>query len=119
MKKTQWQPIGKAVDTVNRELSKTIRANLPAIVRLNQPDWAHGSLLDLGSKMVPLGKLVQLNTLHWRLLESIEWEKRAASRGVFSGQAWGRGGRIDFTGDSVRDLATGAFLEFQLLTMGL
>lgn len=125
MQNTQWQPSGEALDKVKRELSRAIRAKLPSIAILNQPGWAFGSLLELDAKMAepgPVGnaeQAVHLKTLNWRLLESIDWEKRAAARGVFSGQAWVQGALIDFTGDGVRDLATGAFLEFQLLTMGL
>jgi hypothetical protein len=129
MKNTQWQAAGEAANKVKRELSKVIRASLPAIGILNQPGWASGSLLDLDTKQPQApeepgapeepAQLLQLKTLHWRLLETIDWDKRAAARGVFSGQAWVQADLIDFTGDSVRDLATGAFLEFQLLTMGL
>ena len=32
MQNTQWQPTGEAADKVKRELSCTIRANLPAML---------------------------------------------------------------------------------------
>jgi hypothetical protein len=119
MKNTSWQPTGEALDKPKRELSTAIRARLPGIELLSQPGWAFGALSEPDTEAVQPKQQVQLKSLHWRLVETIDWEQRAAARGVFSGQAWAQGGLIDFTGDAVRDLVTGAFLEFQLLTMGL
>lgn len=119
MQETKWQPSGEAVDNLRRTLSQAIRAKLPSIEMLNQPNWAFGTVSDTQAKRPNPEESVRLKTLHWRLLDTLDWQKRAAARGVFSGQAWVHEQLIDFTGDHVRDLATGAFLEFKLLTMGL
>jgi hypothetical protein len=117
MQETKWQPSGEAVDNVRCTLSRAIRSKLPGIEMLNQPNWAFGTVSDPEQKLQNPKELVHLKTLNWRLLDALDWQKRAAARGVFSGQAWIQGQLIDFTGDSVRDLATGSFLELQLLTM--
>ena len=119
MKDTQWQPSGETMDQVKRELGRAIRSKLPPIEMREQPNWAFGIFTEPSGPLVAHELLVQLKTLTWRMLESIDWQKRASFRSVFSGQAWVNGELIDFTGDHVRDLATGAFLEFQMLTMGL
>lgn len=119
MEATKWKPTGEEVGKVRFELSRTIRTNLPAIELLRRSNFGFGALSDanvcLDTSVLP----VQIKTLRWRVLEFIDWQNRAATAGVFSGQAWVHRDLIDFSGDDVRDLATGAFLEFQLLTMGL
>jgi hypothetical protein len=119
MQATPWQPSGQTLDTDKHVLSQTIRANLPSIALLNQPGWAFGTATKTQANPPTPEPQVQLKTLSWRQIENIDWQKRACARVVFSGQAWVQGRLIDFTGDNVRDLATGSFLEFQLLTMGL
>ena len=119
MKNTLWQPTGEAVEKVKSELSKAIRTNLPAINKLNQPGWAFGTTTVMHATTETPEPRVQLKTLSWRQIDTIDWQRRACARGVFSGQARLQGRIIDFTGDNMRDFATGAFLEFQLLTMGL
>jgi hypothetical protein len=119
MQATPWQPSGKALSTDQQALSQTIRAHLPSIELLNQPGWAFGTVAKQQANPPTPEPQVQLKTLRWRQIDTIDWQKRACATGVFSGQAWVQGRLIDFTGDNVRDLATGSFMEFQLLTMGM
>jgi hypothetical protein len=120
MQATSWKPNGKAVDADSLALSQTIRSHLPDINLYNQPGWLFGtSILAPEASRPTVAPRVQLKTLSWRQIEAIDWQRRACARGVFSGQAWVQGRLIDFTGDNVRDLATGGYLEFQLLTMGV
>lgn len=117
MQATQWKPSCEAVDNVKRALSRAIRSKLPCLDRLQQPSGAIGSVSE--TEQPDPEQLVRLQTLHWRQLDTLDWQRRAAARCVFSGQAWAQGQLIDFTGDHIQDLATGAFLEFQLLTIGV
>ena len=81
--------------------------------------WESGSVMHADKKSVQQQPMAYLVTLSWRTIERLEWNERSASKGVFSGRAWVNGTEIDFMGDTVRDLATGAFLEFHLLAVGL
>ena len=81
--------------------------------------WEFGSVMHADIKAVQQQTMAYLLTLSWRTIERLEWNERSTSKGVFSGRAWVNGKEVDFTGDTVRDLATGAFLEFQLLAVGL
>jgi hypothetical protein len=110
---------GKALGTNKQALSKTIRAHLPSIELLNEPGWAFGSAEKPQANPQATEVHVQLKNLSWRQIDVIDWQRRACATGIFSGQAWIQGRLVDFAGDNVRDLATGGFMEFQLMTMGL
>lgn len=83
-----------------------------------KPGWESGAMKNAGSKVAQQA-VVSIVTLSWRTTERLDWSERSASKGVFFGRALVNGKDVDFTGDTVRDFATGAFLEFRLLTVGL
>lgn len=118
MKDRPWQPLTEKSCKNRRELSASIRALLPMIDGRDRSGWESGSVMNANNKSVQQAR-VYLVTLSWRTIERLEWNERSTSKGFFSGRAWVNGKEVDFTGDTVRDLATGAFLEFQLLTVGM
>jgi hypothetical protein len=118
MDNTQWRPSGEVPDKTKRALSHAIRGRLPSIKNVAKPDWESGRLAEHELSADEPGA-VHLKALSWRMLDQMDWQGRASARGVFSGQAWVNASLVDFTGDSVRDLATGAFFEFKLITIGL
>ncbi|WP_397412815.1 hypothetical protein [Polaromonas sp.] len=118
MKNRPWAPLTEKPCKNRRELSAAIRGLLPMIDGQDRSGWESGSVMH-ADKYAVQQAMVYLASLSWRTTERLEWNERAASKGVFSGRAWVNGKEVDFTGDTVRDFATGAFLEFQLLAVGL
>lgn len=118
MQRTSWRPSGEVSEKTKAALSCAIRGRLAPIEHFGQPDWASGGL-DEDEFRADAANGVHLKSLSWRMLEPIDWQGRAAVRGVFSGQAWANACLVDFTGDTVRDLTTGGFFEFKLITIGL
>ena len=118
MKDRSWQPLTEKQCKNRIELSAALRTLLPMIDGQDKPGWESGSVVNASEKAEQQA-FVYLVTLSWRTTERLDWNERSATRGVFSGRAWINGKEVDFTGDTVRDLDTGAFLEFDLLTVGL
>jgi hypothetical protein len=118
MQATQWQPSGESMGEIRRKLATVIRAGLVPIAHYGTPEWENGRMTALadshGAASAPV-----LAALSWRMQEKMDWQRRGAAMFVFSGAAWVADKRVDFTGECVRDLATGCFFEFELITMGL
>lgn len=122
MEATPWRPEGEYVSLAERRVRALVRASLQSIALINQADWAFGQYVPPAG---PLGESSErgeeavLGSLGWRMIENLDWQKRAAATFVFSGVARVLEKRVDFTGECVRDCSTGAFLEFSMITVGL
>ncbi len=137
-----WRPLGDAMDMLERNLGMAIRRALPSNALRGTPEWERGTLTwdpfskpvvestpDSGTKQAPHKERQQeqqvqepagllLASLTWRLRDTLLCSGRGMSEWRFHGIAWYNDARIDFSGECLRDTATGGFWEFRLQTLG-
>lgn len=110
MKHTNWAPNG-VVDDREWLLGRLVRSALPSSIPKGRGLQAQHLLLPL----VANGKQVFfMMRMHWRIREMREWENRESAELEFSGRADHSGGTVEFFGEAILDLATGAYFEFHL-----
>ncbi len=140
-----WRPLGDAMDMLERNLGMAIRRALPSNALRGTPEWERGTLtwdlfskpvvenmLESGTKPVQRKEQQQvqqerqvqesagllLASLTWRLRDTLLCSGRGMSEWRFHGIAWYNDARIDFSGECLRDTATGGFWEFRLQALG-
>lgn len=143
-----WRPLGDAMAMLERNLGVAIRRALPPSSLRGTPEWERGTLTwDPFSSQVAenLGNVVDVKTkqeqqkpqrqqeqqqeqeqaetlvlasLTWRLRDTLLCSGRGMSEWRFHGIAWHNDARIDFSGECLRDTATGGFWEFRLQALG-
>lgn len=118
METTLWHPEGEHVSLAERQLRTLVRANLPSVSLIDQPAWAFGRYVRPVAGAGDAGE-GGLDSLDWRMVENLDWQRRAATFLVFSGVARRLEKRVDFSGECIRDCSSGAFLEFSMITVGL
>ncbi len=116
MKTTAWTP-GSATSSNERLLGLAIRRGLPSLRQYRRAEWAFGRF---DAPLCARENVAdcQLLGLLWRLREEREWHERESAEFEFSGQASMSGVCVDFCGAALMDLATGAYFEFELKTVG-
>lgn len=116
MRSTKWNPDATPIDLVLLELGSAVRGVLPIFSEFGLPAKESGEW-----KTNPLAQMVSdgvhLVAVTWRTLERMEWQERASIRGMCTGWAWKSQRRVDFTVDYIRDIKTGAYVEFDLVSM--
>lgn len=95
-----------------------VRRALPLREALGSSEWAYGTRQGVPkSDAQDAGAVIRLEGLTWRLRENVDFHQRAMGEWSFVGVGWVGTRRVDFTGEYLRDFATGAFWEFNLLEM--
>lgn len=103
---------------IKRALAKAVRRALPARETLGTTEWAYGTRTGApGADMAGVGSGIHLDRLTWRLRKKLDFHQRAMGEWSFVGVGWVADRRVEFAGEYLRDFATGAFWEFNLLTM--
>ncbi len=104
---------------IKRALAMAVRRALPARDALGSIEWAYGTHKGAaGGDMAGVGSVVHLEGLTWRLRKKLDFHQRAMGEWSFVGVGWVTDRRVEFAGEYLRDFATGAFWEFNLLAMG-
>lgn len=142
-----WRPLGDAMDMLERNLGMAIRQALPSNASRGTSEWERGTLTwdPFSKQAVEMGTVVDLKakqeqqeqqqeqqeqdseqvqaplrlaSLTWRLRDTLLSGGRGMSEWRFHGIAWHNDARIDFSGECLRDVATGGFWEFRLHALG-
>lgn len=104
--------------TIKRALAMAVRRALPVRGALGTTQWAYGTHQGVPVRdMQDIYSVAHLERLAWRLRKNLDVHRRAMGEWSFVGVGWIGDRRVEFAGEYLRDFATGAFWEFNLLAM--
>lgn len=115
---TLWHAAGETTAPAKLVLAAAVRRELPALGTLGALEWNYGTLKwapKEGAKNI--GSVACLEVLTWRLRRNLDVHQRAMGEWSFVGVGWLADRRVEFAGEYLRDFATGAFWEFNLVGM--
>lgn len=113
-----WRAGGETVAPIVQRLGALVRAQLPPMSAIDSQAWEYGNWNAHAAEAPPADALI-LDQLAWHFVEGSICEQREVGHWRFTGLAFVAQRRVDFSGTSIRDLCTGAFLDFHLDTVGL
>lgn len=116
MEHTTWRALGECWGERERSIAAVVRRGFPLMSERGSAHWERGVFQapaqETGGRD---GAICRLERLTWSLCDQLEWRERASVEFRFDGAVSFDCGRMAFQGEYLRDLTTGAFVEFRMV----